>query len=237
MNLWQQMAQIIHQTDFGGETRAYLALCITPIILSLLIGVVLGVLSSRWSWLAFASANISGLARAVPTVAFIAATYTFLGFGYKPSVISLTILGIPPILLNTIAGLRGLDPAVVDAARGMGMSPLQQIARVQIPLVLPVIAAGARTSAVQIVATAPLMAYFGAGGYGDYILAGISLINNAEVLVGGIPVVGLALLAEFGLSLLQNRLTPVALRTNFSGVLPNDEEDMAPTIGKGVIAA
>src|SRR5690606_11655963 len=111
--------------------------------------------------LAFAASNLIGLARAIPTLAFLAAALPYLGIGFTPAVVALTALGLPPILLNTIAGLRGVDPAAVDAARGLGMTGPQGLWRVKIPLVLPVIAAGVRTSAVQIVATAPLAALIG----------------------------------------------------------------------------
>jgi osmoprotectant transport system permease protein len=126
--------------------------------------------------------------------------------------VALTALGVPPILLNTIAGLRGVDPAVVDAARGMGMTPSQVLIRVQTPLVLPVVAAGVRTSAVQIVATAPLAALIGGGGYGDYILEGVNLLRTAPLVVGGVSVAVLALIIELSLAGVQRAVTAEGLR-------------------------
>ncbi|MDI3340624.1 MAG: ABC transporter permease [Sphaerobacter sp.] len=200
------------RTDFAGETITYLRLCAIPIVLAVVIGLVLGVLVARRPLLAFVVSNLSGLARAIPTLAFLAAVLPYLGIGFTPAVAALTALGIPPILLNTIAGLRGVDPAMVDAARGMGMAPRQILSRVEIPLVLPVVAAGVRTSAVQIVATAPLAALIGAGGYGDYILAGINLLRPAPLVVGAGCVALLALLVEFGLAAVERAVTPAGLR-------------------------
>jgi len=200
------------QNQFLLETRRYVVLCAVAIGLAMAVGIPLSVLVSPQPLLSFLAVNLSGLGRAIPTIAFLAAALPYLGIGFKPSVVALMVLGIPPILLNTVAGLRGVDPAVIDAARGMGMTRLQILTRVQIPLILPVIAAGVRTSAVQIVATAPLAAIIGGGGYGDYILAGINLFDTTELLAGAIPVALLALLVEIALGAAQRALTPSGLR-------------------------
>jgi osmoprotectant transport system permease protein len=134
------------------------------------------------------------------------------GVGFTPAVVALIILGITPVLLNTYTGLRDLDPAIVDAARGMGMTNWQIITRVQFPLVLPIIAAGVRTAAVQIVATAPLAAFIGAGGYGNYIVDGLYTLRTVEILAGAIPVALIALLVEAGMGGLERLLTPAGLQ-------------------------
>ncbi|HET8524887.1 MAG TPA: ABC transporter permease [Thermomicrobiales bacterium] len=200
------------RTDYWGETITYLKLCAVPIALSILIGLVIGVAVARRPVLAFIFTNLSGLARAIPVLAFLAAALPYLGIGFTPSVVALTALGVPPILLNTIAGLRGVDPAIVDAARGMGMTSRQILMRVQAPLVLPVVAAGVRTAAVQIVATAPLAALIGGGGYGDYILEGVNLLRTAPLVVGGVSVAVLALSVELSLAGVQRAVTAEGLR-------------------------
>ncbi|MBV9256572.1 MAG: ABC transporter permease [Ktedonobacteraceae bacterium] len=198
--------------DYLGHTLAYIELCLASIILATVIGVVLGVSVSRSPVLAFIAVNVSGLMRAIPVIAFIVAVLPYLGLGFLPALIALTILGIPPILLNTYTGIRGINPATIDAARGMGMTTGQIITRIQAPLVLPIIAAGVRTSAVQIIATATLAAIIGAGGYGEYILSGLYQLDNVQILAGAIPVAILALIAEVLLSQLQRALTPAGLR-------------------------
>jgi osmoprotectant transport system permease protein len=118
------------------------------------------------------------------------------------------------VLLNTWAGVRGVDPSVIDAARGMGLTGRQIAVRIQVPLVLPLVASGARTAAVQIIATATLAAIIGAGGYGDYILAGLYQVDMTQILAGTVPVSALAVLAEVGLAAAERALTPAGVRTS-----------------------
>jgi osmoprotectant transport system permease protein len=202
--------------DFVGHTVEYLEICGISILLAIVIGVVLGVAVSRNPIAAFIAVNLSGLMRAIPVIAFLIAAIPILHTGNPPTIVALIVLGIPPILLNTYTGIRGIDPATIDAARGMGMTIWQIITRIQTPLVLPIIAAGIRTSAVQIVATATLAAIIGAGGYGDYIIDGVFTFKNDEILAGAIPVAVLAMLIEVFMSWLQRVLTPAGLRVQES---------------------
>ncbi len=199
-------------TNFVQQTEVFLKLCLVPIGLSIAIGVILGIVVARRPFAAFMATNISGMARAIPTLAFLAVVLPYLGIGFRPAATALTVMGIPPILLNTIAGIRGIDPVVIESAYGTGMTTWQVLTRIQAPLALPVTAAGIRTSAVQIVATAPLAALIGAGGYGDYILQGIYLLQTAPLVVGSVAVALLAMIAEFGLAGLQRLVTPEGLR-------------------------
>lgn len=198
--------------DYLGHTLDYVKICAAAIVLAIVISIPLGVAVSRNPVASFIAINLSGLMRAIPVLAFLAAAYPYLGFGFRPALVALAILGIPPILLNTYTGIRGIDPATIDAARGMGMTTWQIITRIQTPLVLPIIAAGVRTSAVQIVATATLAAIIGAGGYGEYIYLGLREFDNTQLLAGSLPVALLALVVEFLLSWLQRALTPAGLR-------------------------
>ncbi len=209
-NLFQFIAD--PSNDYAGHSLDYIKICAAAIVLALVIGIVVGVLVARNPVASFVAINLSGLMRAIPVLAFLAAAYPFLGFGFLPALVALTILGIPPILLNTYTGIRGIDPAMIDAARGMGMTRWQITSRIQTPLVLPVIAAGIRTAAVQIVATATLAAIIGGGGYGEYIYLGLREFDTTQLLAGALPVTLLALLVELSLSWLQQALTPAGLR-------------------------
>jgi osmoprotectant transport system permease protein len=212
---------------FAERTAQTLQLCIVPIVCSMLIATPLGILVARRPIGAFIATTLSGLGRAIPVLVLLIIMVPIVHIGFRPAAIALTILGIPPILLNTIEGIRSIDPAVVDAARGMGMTQRQILGRIQIPLMLPVLAAGVRTAAVQIVATSPLAAIVGAGGYGEYILAGISnLADPTELLVGATSVALLALATEFGLAALQRAVTPAGVRA----------EPPAESAGKAVAA-
>ncbi len=201
------------ENDYLGHTIEYLKLCGVSIAVAIVIGVVLGALVSRNAFLAFLATNLSGLMRAIPIIAALFIIFSIVKqLGFLPSIIALIVLGIPPILLNTYTGIRGIDPAAIDAAKGMGMTSWQIAARIQAPLVTPLVAAGIRTSAVQVVATATLAAFVGGGGYGDYIVDGLLVFNYTELIVGAISVAVLAILVEVFLSWLQRTLTPEGLK-------------------------
>jgi osmoprotectant transport system permease protein len=212
MDVLQFIANPRH--DFIGHTIQYLEICGLSILLATLIGITIGVAVSRNAIAAFVAVNISGLMRAIPVIVFLLAAIPILHTGNPPAIVALVVLGIPPILLNTYTGIRNIDPATIDAARGIGMTTRQIITRVQAPLVLPVLAAGVRTSAVQIVATATLAAFIGAGGYGDYIVDGVYTFKNEEILAGAIPVAILAMMIEVFMSWLQRALTPKGMQVS-----------------------
>jgi osmoprotectant transport system permease protein len=198
--------------DFLGHTIDYLKICGFSILVATVIGVILGALVSRNAFLAFLAINASGLLRAIPIIAVLIMFVPFFGIGFEPAVIALIVIGIPPILLNTYTGIRGIDPATIDAAKGMGMTTMQIATRIQAPLVTPLVAAGIRTSAVQIIATATLAAFIGAGGYGDYIVDGFNVFNYTELTVGAVSVAILAMSVEVFMSWLQRVLTPEGLK-------------------------
>lgn len=200
------------RNDFIGQTLAYLNICGFSIAIAIIIGVVLGAAVWRNSVLAFIAVNLSGLIRAIPIIAVLFAFVPRFGLGFKPTVIALIVLGIPPILLNTYTALRAIDPAILDAAKGMGMNRRQIALRIQTPLVTPLVIAGIRTSAVQIIATATLAAFIAAGGYGDYIVNGLNIFNYTELIAGSIAVAVLAILVEVLMSWLQHLVTPTGLR-------------------------
>jgi osmoprotectant transport system permease protein len=201
---------------YAAHTIQYITLCAAASVLAIVIGTPLGIAVSRRPVLAFVAINVvainvSGFMRAIPVIAFLAFAIPYLGLGFTPSLVALAVLGIPPILLNTYTGIRGIETAIIDAARGCGMTPWQIVRRVQLPLVLPVVAAGVRTSVVQIVATATLAAIIGAGGYGDYILSGLYQVDVTQILAGAVPVTLLAMASELSLGWVQRALTPVGL--------------------------
>ncbi len=197
---------------YAQHTLDYTRLCAVAIGLAIIIGVLLGIAVARQPIAAFIAVNSCGLLRAIPAIAFLVVVLPYLGLGFVPALVALTVLGITPILVNTFTGIQGIDPAAIDAARGIGMTPYQVVRRVQMPLVLPVIAAGVRTAAIQIIATATLAGIIGAGGYGEYIYSGLYQLDNTQILAGALPVTILAILAEVLLSQLQRVLTPKGLR-------------------------
>ncbi len=207
--------------DFLGHTIDYIKICGFSILVAIVIGVTLGALVSRNAFLAFLALNASGLLRAIPIIAVLILFVPIFGIGLLPAIIALIVIGIPPILLNTYTGIRGIDPAMIEAAKGMGMTTLQIATRIQAPLVTPLVAAGIRTSAVQIIATATLAAFIGAGGYGDYIVDGFNVFNYTELIVGAVSVAILAMLVEVFMSWLQGVLTPEGLKVQEQAAVAN----------------
>ena len=150
---------------------------------------------------------IANLGQAVPGIGLLVLLFAILGLGVAPTVIALVVYGLLPVLRNTVAGIQGVDPSAVDAARGMGMTRWQALMRVQLPLASPLVFAGLRTALVLIIGTATLGNFIGGGGLGDVIAAGI---NNSDrmVFVGAVMVASLALLADWGLSMIERIAVP-----------------------------
>ncbi len=179
---------------------AHVVLSGAALLLAVAIGVPLGIWISRYGALARVTVNFAGVLRVVPSIAVLFLLLPLVGTGFRPSLIALTFLAVPPILINTDAGMRNVAPAIVEAGRGLGMSAWRLLWRVQMPLALPVVLAGLRRAAVEVIASATLATLIGGGGLGDYIQAGLALSRNEILLVGAIPVALLALLAELGLN-------------------------------------
>ncbi len=158
--------------------------------------------------------NLANVGRAVPSLAAIAIVVPFTqmidpgrGFNLYPTVVAMVVLAIPPILVNTYAGVAEVDRDLVESARGMGMTERQLLGRVEIPVALPVIVGGIRSASVQVIATATLGAIYGLGALGGYIVEGVAQQDDGRLFAGVVLVALLALTAEGGLALLQRRLT------------------------------
>jgi osmoprotectant transport system permease protein len=156
--------------------------------------------------------NVGNIGRAVPSLAILALCQPFLGFGFDTALVALTALAIPPILINASTGLREVSRDVIDAARGMGFSGGQILTRIQIPIAAPVIFAGIRTSAVQVVASATLATFIGGGGLGDLIVEGTQRNDAAILLAGSFSVAVLAIITEVGFGALERGMTPKGLK-------------------------
>jgi osmoprotectant transport system permease protein len=155
---------------------------------------------------------VAVVGRAMPSLGLLVLLSVELNLSLTVTMIPLVLLGIPPILLYTHAGIRNVDRGAVDAARGLGMTGLQTVWRVEIPAALPLILAGLRSSAVQIVATATLAAITSFGGLGRYIIDGLSQSDYAEVAGGAVLVVALALIVQVVFVVLRFLVVPAPLR-------------------------
>ena len=150
---------------------------------------------------------VANLGQAVPSIGILVLFYAFFGLGLYPTLLALAIYGLLPVLRNTLVGVQGVDPAAVEAARGMGMTAWQSLWRVELPLSSPVVFAGLRTALVLIVGTATLGNFVGGGGLGDVIAAGINQ-SDRIVFVGAVMVASLALLLDWALSLVERVVVP-----------------------------
>lgn len=167
--------------------------------------------------------TVTNVSRAIPTLALLTVfAATAIGFGNRATIIALAIFAVPPLLTNTFVGIREVDRDVVEAARGMGMSEVAILFRVELPLAVPLIAAGFRTSSVQVVATATLAALVGGGGLGKIINEGFGQQDPGQYVAGGMLVALLAIITEGVLALVQRQVTPGRDRGRRSGQGPAD---------------
>ena len=176
--------------------------------IAIVVCVPLGIVTSRFGRVARITINIIGIGRVIPSIAVLLALYPVLGLGFTPALIALTLLAFPPVLINTDAGLRGVDSSMLEAARGMGMTTLGRLWQIELPLALPVLVGGIRTASVEVIASATLASFIGGGGYGDFIFQGLGGNSNVVLLVGAVPVALLAFTAEILLSGLQRLVSP-----------------------------
>lgn len=199
MNLLHQAFTWIveHPAEFNRALGQHLLMSITSIVFALAIGLPLAVAILRSRFAAATAINsVNGL-RTLPSLAILAIMMPILGIGLWPSIVALTILALPPILINAYIGLRDVDPDAIEAATGMGMSERQILRKIRIPLAAPAMFAGLRTASVQVLAGATLAPFIGGGGLGDFIAVGVAGMDQSRLLVGAVPIAMLALGTEF----------------------------------------
>jgi osmoprotectant transport system permease protein len=195
--------------DLITAMQGHLLLVLVPMLIGLGLGLPLGLLSARSRLASIALINSFNALRVIPSLAILFLAIPYLGLSFQSAVIALTILVMPPILISTDVAFRSIDPMIREAAYGMGMNNRQVLQQVEVPLALPVILTGIKTAMVEVIASATLAAFIGAGGLGIFIVRGFALYDNAILLVGAIPVAVLALLAELSLSTLRRIVQPV----------------------------
>lgn len=193
------------------KTWEHLLLSGAAIGISLAVAVPLGVSLGHLHRGSFVAINAANLGRALPSLAVIAIGLGFLGFGFTNVLVALVVLAVPPILTNAYVAVDEVEPDAVEAARGMGMTPLQILRRVELPLALPLLFAGIRTASVFVVSSATIAAIAGGGGLGDIIFNQASY-RLAGIVAASIVVIVLAFGADAMFGAIQRTLTPRALR-------------------------
>lgn len=203
--------------NFTTALGQHLSLTFTSLGISVVLGMTLGVITTRIKWLETLLLNLGNLGRTLPSLAVLALALPFLGIGRPPTILALVFIGTLPILINTNVGIKQVQESTVEAARGMGMNDLQVLTRVEIPIATAVIMAGIRTSAVLVVASATLAAFIGGGGLGDLILRGHALNRNHILLAGALPATLLAFYFEDMFGRLESWATPKGLKVDERG--------------------
>jgi osmoprotectant transport system permease protein len=207
-----QILEVLGRPGFTQLLITHVELSALALIIAILIAVPVALAIRNTPAGAAVAINVGNIGRAVPSLALLALALPFFGFGFTSALLALAALAIPPILINASTGLREVDPGVIDAARGMGLSESQVLSRIQLPIAAPVIFAGIRTSAVQVVASATFATFIGGGGLGDLIVEGFQRGDTAILLAGALSVAVLSIITELGFGGIERALTPKGLR-------------------------
>ncbi len=222
MDLLRDSLQYIQDNPerFREALRTHIELSLYSLVVAILLFVPLGILAARSRRIGPSLIGLIAAARVVPSISVLFLLYPYrkeigglLPFwprAFVLALIALILLAGPPLIINTDAGLRSVPPAVLENARGLGMSELQVLRKVQLPLALPVIIAGVRTAAVEVIASATLAAFVGVGSLGRFITSGLTLLDYSLLFVGAIPIAILALFAEASLAGVERLVTPPA---------------------------
>ncbi len=192
--------------SFLDALRQHLTVSFLSVGVAALIGLPLGVLCAQREKLFRFATGVFNTLRILPSLAILVLCIPIFGVGVTPAVIALTVLAIPPILINTAVGFETLPHTTLEAATAMGMSLRRSFLTVQIPLAAPLSLAGLKTATIEVIASATLAAYIGAGGLGTLIFTGIGLFRTDLLIVGGVSVAALSLLAGLAWSLLERIL-------------------------------
>jgi len=209
MNVWEFILQ--NRTEVLELTAEHLWLVGASIVLAILIGIPLGLLITRWPALNKPVLGGANIIQTIPSLALFGFLLPAPWIGARAdrlAILALTLYALLPLIRNTYTGIKGVDRAVVEAGRGMGMTDGQLLWQVELPLALGVIIAGVRVSAVISIGLATIAAAIGAGGLGEYIFRGLAMVNNQVILAGAIPAAALAILADMSLGWLEKRLAP-----------------------------
>lgn len=199
---------IDQRADVLVRSAQHLGLVSISVSIAILIGVPLGILISRRERLRGPVLGLANIMQTIPSLAlfgFLLAV-PLIGLGARNAIIALVVYSLLPIIRNTFSGIDSVDPAVKEAATGMGMTDWQMLRIVELPLAAPIILAGIRVAAVIGVGIATISAAIGAGGLGVFIFRGLSMVDNGVILAGAIPAAGMALLVDGALHLVERRL-------------------------------
>lgn len=214
MNIWEQLIQQtqLRWSEVLEQTFVHIQLVFFSMIIATVLAVTLGILVTRVPALKTLILGGTGVLQTVPSLALLGFMIPIFGIGVNTAIAALFLYSLLPIMRNTYTGIKDVDSATVEAARGVGMTNMQILFKVELPLAIPVIMAGIRTAAVINVGNATLAAFIGAGGLGDFIFLGITRGIDGLILLGAIPATLLAIVLETFFSAVERWTTPEGLK-------------------------
>ena len=208
--MFNSMIEIFHSRSDAILVASWehLQLTFISLFLATFIAIPLGILLTRYKKWSEPIIGITAIFQTVPSLALLGFMLPLLGIGTTPAIVTLTIYGLLPLLRNTYTGIVGVNSATVEAGTGMGMTSLQVLWMVELPMALSIIMAGVRTATVLIIGVATLAALIGAGGLGDLIYRGIAMSNSPLILAGALPAALMAIFFDFSLKYLETKSQP-----------------------------
>lgn len=214
LNIWEQFMQQAEMrwSEVIEATSVHIQLVFFSMIIAIVLGIGLGILITRVPKLTTVVLGGAGIMQTIPSLALLGFMIPIFGIGVNTAIAALFLYSLLPIIRNTYTGIKDVNKATVEAAKGMGMTSLQVLLKVEIPLAIPMIMAGVRTAAVINVGTATLAAFIGAGGLGDFIFLGITRGIDGLILLGAIPAALLAIILEIFFTYLERWTTPEGLK-------------------------
>ncbi|MCY8511205.1 glycine betaine/carnitine/choline/choline sulfate ABC transporter permease OpuCB [Bacillus mojavensis] len=200
----------------GGEllykTGEHLYISLIAVVLGIIVAVPLGVLLTRMKKGAGAVIGAVNIVQTLPSLAILAFFIPVLGVGKVPAIVALFFYSVLPILRNTYTGIKGVNKNLLESGKGIGMTVWEQIRLVEIPLAIPIIMAGIRTSTIYLIGWATLASFIGGGGLGDYIFIGLNLYQPEYIIGGAVPVTILAIIIDYLLAVTERKVTPKGLQ-------------------------
>ena len=204
--------------EYGGQlvskTIEHFYISIIALLIAIVVAVPIGILLSKTTRTANVVLTIAGVLQTIPTLAVLAIMIPIFGVGKTPAIVALFIYVLLPILNNTVLGVKNIDKNVIQAGQSMGMTKMQLMKDVELPLALPLIISGIRLSSVYVISWATLASYVGAGGLGDLVFNGLNLYQPPMIISAAIVVTLLALVIDFILSLVEKWVVPKGLKVS-----------------------
>lgn len=198
---------LTHGPEILQKTLEHISLSLSAVLLACLIGIPVGFFIVGHKKLSQVVLGIANIIQTIPSLAMFAFALPLFGIGVKPAIFALFLYALLPIIKNTLLGIRSVDPSIIKAAKGMGMSRVQIMFMVEVPLSISIIMGGVRIATVTSIGVTTIATLIAAGGLGDFIYQGLSTFNQPMILTGAILSAALALIADFGLGIVERKLT------------------------------